>query len=204
LNILSSRFKKVLFVPGNHEVWVVREGGEKTSLQKFQEVCAVAESSGASMKFYRERGVSFIPLFSWYDYSFGEPSDELKSIWADYDACRWPDGFREQEIAAHFASLNDRHINTDGDTVITFSHFLPRIDVMPKSIPSAKRLLYPILGTTQLERQLRLFNSNVHVYGHSHVNRNVKIDGVLYINNAFGYPGERSIASKRLLCIHEC
>jgi hypothetical protein len=91
-----------------------------------------------------------------------------------------------------------------GDTVITYSHFLPRIDLMPDFIPCASRVLYPILGSSQLDPQLRRLNSHIHVYGHSHVNRNVKIDGVSYINNAFGYPHETRITSKHLVCIHEC
>jgi len=32
----------------------------------------------------------------------------------------------------------------------------------------------------------------------------VKIDGVSYINNAFGYPNETLVALKRLVCIYEC
>jgi hypothetical protein len=31
----------------------------------------------------------------------------------------------------------------------------------------------------------------------------VKKDGILYLNNAFGYPDETRIAAKRLVCIHE-
>jgi Icc-related predicted phosphoesterase len=88
--------------------------------------------------------------------------------------------------------------------VVTFSHFLPRIDVMPSYIPRHRRMLYPILGSDRLERQLRLFKPSIHVYGHSHVNREVEIEGVTYINNAFGYPEETRITAKRLLCIHEC
>jgi len=204
LSTLAHRFRKVLFVPGNHDLWVVREGYEKTSLQKFQEVAAVVESSGPSMRPFREHGVSIIPLLSWYDYSFGEPSEELKTRWMDYHACRWPSGFGEKEIAAHFAALNNNHAVDAADMRITFSHFLPRIDVMPHYIPAAKRVLYPVLGTTQLDRQLRLLNPTIHIYGHSHVNRNVLIDGVCYINNAFGYPSETRITAKQLVCIHEC
>jgi predicted phosphodiesterase len=204
LTIFAKRFKKVLFVPGNHDLWVVRDGREKTSLQKFQEVSAVAEAAGASMQPFHARGVSIIPLLGWYDYSFGEPSEELKSMWMDYHACRWPSGFREREITAHFIAFNDKHVGVNGDKVITFSHFLPRIDVMPQLIPKDKQRLYPVLGTTQLERQLRQLNTSTHVYGHSHVNRKVTIDGVSYINNAFGYPQETWIASKRLMCIYEC
>jgi predicted phosphodiesterase len=53
-----------------------------------------------------------------------------------------------------------------------------------------------------LEQQIRLLRSDIHVYGHSHVNRRIEIGGITYINNAFGYPSETRIAAKRLLCIH--
>lgn len=204
LSTLAKRFKNVLFVPGNHDLWVIRDPSEKDSLQKFHEVCAVVESSGASMRVFRRQGVSIIPLLAWYDYSFGQPSEELRSIWMDYRACRWPSGFTEKDVAAHFAAFNTKEITLLGDKVITFSHFVPRIDLMPGFIPSAKKVLYPVLGSVELERQLRRLNPNIHVYGHSHVNRHVEIDGVSYINNAFGSPSETWIAAKRLICIHEC
>jgi predicted phosphodiesterase len=204
LSTLTKCFKKVLFVPGNHELWVIREDSEKNSLQKFDDVCEVVESSGASMQAFREQGVSIIPLLAWYDYSFGEPSEELRSGWLDYYACRWPSGFTEEKIAAHFAAFNNKHVSPEGDKVITYSHFLPRIDLMPGFIPSVRKLLYPVLGSAQLEHQLRRLNSSIHVYGHSHVNRHMQLAGVSYINNAFGYPSETSITLKRLMCIHEC
>ena len=204
LSILTRRFKKVLFVPGNHELWVIREDCRKNSLQKFEQVCALAESTGASMQAFCERGVSIIPLFAWYDYSFGEPSNELRLLWGDYRACRWPSGFTEEHIASHFASLNDKQTRLAGSTVITYSHFLPRLDLMPEFNPSVRKFLYPVMGSAKLELQLRKHNPDIHVYGHSHVNRQVKIDGVSYINNAFGYPSETMIAARRLMCIHEC
>jgi 3',5'-cyclic AMP phosphodiesterase CpdA len=45
---LAKRFKKVLFTPGNHDLWVIREDSNKDSLQKFDDVCAVVESPSAS------------------------------------------------------------------------------------------------------------------------------------------------------------
>jgi len=200
-------FRKVLFVPGNHELWVARDGEDRSSLQKFSEVLSVVESTGASTQTFFERGVMIIPFFAWYDYSFGEPNEELRARWSDYHACRWPEGYAEAQIAAHFAAMNrQRHIGLPVDSaqkVITFSHFLPRIDVMPSFIPESKKFIYPILGTAGLDHEIRRLNSSVHVYGHSHVNRRVELDGVLYINNAFGYPNETR-TSKQLLCIHEC
>jgi predicted phosphodiesterase len=203
LSALAKRFKKVLFTPGNHDLWVIREDREMNSLQKFDDVSAVVESSGASMRAFRERGLSIIPLLAWYDYSFGEPSEKLRAVWMDYRACRWPGGYTEKDVAARFAALNDEQVSVAGDTVITYSHFLPRIDLMPGFSPGAHKFLYPVLGSARLESQLRRLNSSIHVYGHSHVNRHVTIDGVSYINNAFGYPRETRTTSKRLLLIHE-
>ncbi len=204
LGALAKRFKQVLFVPGNHDLWVIRDHREKNSFQKFHDVCAVVESSGASMRPFYGPGISILPLLSWYDYSFGEPSQELRSIWMDYRACRWPAGYTDGDVAAYFATFNDGQVGHGGDKVITYSHFLPRIDVMPGFIPCAGKLLYPILGSTRLDSQLRDLGADIHVYGHSHVNRQVTIDGVSYINNAFGYPNETRLTSKVLRCIHEC
>ncbi len=204
LSTLAKRFKKVLFVPGNHDLWVIHDDRAKNSLQKFDEICAVVESSGTSMQPFRERGLLIVPLFSWYDYSFGQPSEELRALWVDYRACRWPSGFTEKDVIAHFAAINNKQANLVGDQVITYSHFLPRIDLMPDFIPGRQKLLYPVLGSARLECQLRKLSPNIHVYGHSHINRHVTIDGVSYINNAFGYPSETWITSKRLMCIYEC
>ena len=106
-------------------------------------------------------------------------------------------------------ALNDDHIHaqqsamgTKRNTVISFSHFLPRIDLMPSYIPKKHRILYPVLGSTIIEDQVRQLAPTIHVYGHSHVNRDIEIDGIQYINNAFGYPKETRIAAKELLCIY--
>jgi predicted phosphodiesterase len=203
LNMMARRFRKLLFVPGNHDLWVLNALPGEDSLQKLEDVSAIVESSGASMQPLHERNVSIIPLLAWYDYSFGEPGKELRSSWMDYYACKWPNGLREEGVAAYFAACNNHQVSAAGNTVITFSHFLPRIDLMPEYIPAKYRSLYPVLGTTQLELQLRALNSRIHIYGHSHFNRNVNIDGVSYINNAFGYPHETRIASKSLLCVYE-
>jgi predicted phosphodiesterase len=205
LSTLVRCFRKVLFVPGNHELWVARDARGMTSLQKFVQVAAVARSSGACTEPFSERGISIVPLLGWYDYSFGEPSQSLKSMWMDFHACRWPHGLDERGIAEYFAAANDKYVGArrDGEYVITFSHFLPRIDLMPDYIPLAYRELYPILGSTLLEWQLRALEARIHVYGHSHVNRQLEIDGVRYVNNAFGNPDETRISQKCLLCIHE-
>lgn len=202
LHLLARRFKRVLYVPGNHDLWVRGEPA-LTSLDKLAQLRAAVGESGASMDVFHEGTLSIVPLLSWYDFSFGAPSRELLQRWVDFRACRWPGDMHAAEVAAHFQELNVPALETRNDTVISFSHFLPRIDLMPDYIPADKRMLYPILGSEQLERQVRQLRPRLHVYGHSHVNRRVVVDGIKYVNNAFGYPHETRIAARKLVSVHE-
>ena len=203
LKALTLRFARVLFVPGNHDLWVLGEAPERTSLQKFAEVALVVAESGASMQPFLKEEVLIAPLFGWYDYTFGEPSEELQDVWMDYHACRWPAGFRAREATIHFTRLNLPLAPASTTKVITFSHFLPRLDLIAQPMSGKQRLLAPVLGSTLLEQQLRKLKSTTHVYGHSHINREVHLEGVRYINSAFGYPHETGIATKRLVEIDE-
>jgi predicted phosphodiesterase len=199
---LANRFRKVFYVPGTHDLWVRRDNEKKTSFDKFKEIRKVMENCGVSGAASHGETISIIPLLGWYDYSFGEPSDELKTVWMDFRLCKWPEHLRMREIASCFTAMNHPLTRPANNIVISFSHFLPRIDVMPQYIPARHRLVYPVLGSDALEQQIRLLRSDIHVYGHSHVNRRIEIGGITYINNAFGYPSETRIAAKRLLCIH--
>jgi predicted phosphodiesterase len=196
---LANRFRKVFYVPGNHDLWV---DGKQTSLDKFGEIRKIMENCGVSGTVWHGEMISIIPLLGWYDYSFGEPSDELKAAWMDFRLCKWPQHLRMRDVASRFMTMNLPLTRPANNIVISFSHFLPRIDVMPYYIPVRHRLVYPVLGSDVLEQQIRLLRSDIHVYGHSHVNRRIPIEGITYINNAFGYPWETSIAARRLLCIH--
>src|SRR3989442_1251510 len=98
-------------------------------------------------------------------------------MWMDYRACRWPPGMDEKHVSSLLAAENDTAADGHASTVITYSHFVPRVDVLPTFIPVAYRFLDPILGTTRLEHQLRELTPKIHVYGHSHFNRRVQIDG---------------------------
>jgi Icc-related predicted phosphoesterase len=140
---------------------------------------------------------------AWYDFSFAVPCKKLLESWADFRACSWPQPFQPRDVNEYFLKKNVHHLNITNQTVISFSHFLPRIDLMPSYIPQVYHYLYPVLGSVLLEKQIRVLTPHIHVYGHSHVNRSVTLQGVQYINNAFGYPSEDRIARKRLLCVCE-
>jgi predicted phosphodiesterase len=197
---LTRRFSAVLFVPGNHDLWINRER-LPDSFAKLDAVLTVTREHGVRTDIYREGDLAIVPLLGWYDYSFGTADDYLKAAWADYRNCLWP-GHDETSLTRFFTEQNPTPSSAalqGARRIITFSHFLPRIDLMPERIPEKHRKIYPVLGTSVLERQLRKLGSSLHVYGHSHVNRHVTIDGVTYINNAFGYPSEAHFTGRQLM-----
>src|SRR2546428_10600963 len=61
LNLFARRFAKVLFVPGNHDLWA--EGsGRKTSLDKFYALSAIVKACDVAMDPYSTDRVSIVPL----------------------------------------------------------------------------------------------------------------------------------------------
>jgi predicted phosphodiesterase len=203
IGALAERFRQVLYVPGNHDLWVLRDRNVAHSFEKFDKVRAAVERGGASLDRYHTGTTAIIPFLGWYDYSFGQPTEELKRRWMDFRACRWPEGTFEREVTDHFTAMNEPVYQPRNPVVISFSHFMPRLDLMPSFAPHRARFLLPVLGAQQLDAQIRRAGSAIHIYGHSHVNRRAVRDGVLYINNAFGYPSEGRFTAKKLLCVHE-
>ncbi|MBB3610659.1 metallophosphoesterase [Rhizobium sp. BK602] len=201
---LQRKFLKVCFVPGNHDLWVSRNQG-MTSFDKFRSLGQLAKEHQICTEAYHDGPLSIVPLLGWYDYSFGLPNEQLLRSWVDFRACLWPDKMSVADITAHFLRLNQPVLSVQNDVVISFSHFVPRIDLMPEQIPMRYRYVYPVLGSAALDRQIRQLQADrhLHVYGHSHVNRDVVIDSIEYTNNAFGYPSEQRISRKQLLCIYE-
>lgn len=199
---ISEVFGHTLYVPGNHDLWI-NGNNCSDSFERFDMIKKMANDNGILMECSQFGFLSIVPLFGWYDYSFGQPSDELLNIWADFFACKWPDEFNLKNVTEYFIEMNEGVLNHTNDVIITFSHFLPREDLMPTFIPTQKQKLYPVFGSKLLEAQIRILNSDIHIYGHSHYNQKKRLEKTQYINNAFGYPYEANITSKQLQCIFE-
>lgn len=211
LESFLARFRHVLFVPGNHELWVRK--GEQDSLQKFQAILRLCASLGVSTAptciGAGEEQVCIVPLFAWYTKP-GEGGDTLfrarpleepqAAVWADDYLVRWPqpNGFKP---AHFFTDLNESRVSTDYATrIISFSHFVPRADLIFAAVgehstsPTGYEKHFnfsTVAGSTRIEEQIRRLGSEVHVYGHQHRNRRRLYDGTWYVSNCLGYREER-------------
>lgn len=199
---LTKCFFKVLFVPGNHDLWIIRDQ-LSDSFKKLELVLENASEYGIIWEPTIIAGIYFVPLFAWYDFSFGQPNDLLSKAWNDFTACNWGEELDELSLCRHFLNRNSVERPVEKSQIISFSHFMPRLDLMPSQIPARKKMLFPVLGSWEIDKQIRQLGSKLHVYGHSHLNRHKTLDGVTYINNAYGYPHEAHITRKELFCIYE-
>jgi hypothetical protein len=120
-----------------------------------------------------------VPLFSWYDSEFGSgPTDKELEGWADFHFCKWPEGVRR--VSEYLTGLNLPNIKSYDGAVISFSHFLPRIELLPTREKLKFKGLGKVAGCRLIERQLRELKSVTHVFGHSHIDRDCEIEGVRY------------------------
>ncbi len=225
LSSMQQKFRQVAFVPGNHELWV-REGDAEDSLEKFSRILALCDQLGVHTEPFRvgqsNGSVWVVPLFSWYrtaetdEHSLliaKEGEDWEKSLWMDKYHCRWSEHMKVDSgrIADHFLTLNRDNIDRQYDApIITFSHFLPRKELIFDQPIVASRFCEPgsviprhprdptpyfnftrVAGCGKLDSQIRQLGAAVHVYGHQHQQRNREIAGITYVSNCLGYARER-------------
>lgn len=192
LALLRSKFRQVCYVPGNHELWV--RDGAYDSLEKLRRVQEMCRRINVETKPVEMNGLWVVPLLSWYEPAFDSDDDDqdLEELegWADFYFCKWPAGVTD--VCQHFLDVNEANIRRPGGTVISFSHFLPRRDLLPTREYLRFKNLPKVSGCARLDDQIRRLNSVTHVFGHSHINLDRVIDGVRYVSNALLYPRERT------------
>jgi Icc-related predicted phosphoesterase len=184
LEWLAGRFAEVFFVPGNHELWV--RGETRDSMEKFQAVLRLCDQVGVRTEPARVGGAWVVPLFSWYHKDFdvsGEGVEEELEAWSDRYFCKWPAGIGRIDEA--FLRMNEPRVHPYDAPVVTFSHFVPR----PELVPSVRYLRFKglplVAGSTELDAQIRRIRPRVHVFGHTHIPADRMINGVRYVQNYF-------------------
>lgn len=218
LACVRSTFAQVFFVPGNHELWV-RRTEYTDSITKFWHIVRLCDALGIHTRPAKvgespgDSGVWIVPLFAWYVQPEEGPGslfrskpgeDQTLQMWSDKHFTVWPPLEAGMRVADYFLGMNEAHLAKTYDApVISFSHFLPRTDLMfstdeerragdvlPRD-PHPRFNFSRVAGCVGIETQIRRLGSVVHVYGHQHRNRNRLIDGVRYVSHCLGYPHER-------------
>jgi 3',5'-cyclic AMP phosphodiesterase CpdA len=214
LGTLAGRFAKVVWTPGNHELWTPpppKSGGrEEDGLrgeQRYRHLVDLCRSLGVvtpedPYPVWEGRGgpVTIAPLFLLYDYTFrpAGTSNKQEALAVAYESgvvCTdemllHPDPYpdRESWCAARLAETERRLAGRPaGLPTVLVNHF-------PLIREPTRVLRYPEFaqwcGTERTDDWHVRYEAAVVVYGHLHIPRTIRRDGVRFEEVSLGYPRE--------------
>lgn len=194
LKYLKSRYLKVVYVMGNHDLGIFKRDKYRFHLNHtfdkkyaFKNVCA-NQLDGTINKVY---GVKFGGTcgscdWSWVYNNFETSDEEFLYKWQNWFDCKWwrinctsPWVIMKTEM--------DKMINVcNQDPKIFVTHFQPLSAPIADSYKNDK--------TTGLfvfdDSKLNLKPGTIYHYGHTHNKNKFEKNGILYLNNCIGYPGD--------------
>jgi hypothetical protein len=204
LETLVPRFGRIIWTPGNHDLWSPPDGdGPTRGVARYDELVGIARSQGAVTPEdpYPEwpdgSGTVIVPMFLLFDYSFRPPHVPL------HEAVRWARSSGVGSTDEHrlrsdpWASVADwcrarcdatearlDALSASAPTVLV-NHWPLRYDLArPPRVPRFS--LWS--GTTRTEDWGRRFRARAVISGHLHMRTTLWRDGVRYDEVSLGYP----------------
>lgn len=205
LRLLTARFARLIWVPGNHDLWARADAPAHARGElKYHAQVELCRAYGAltpedPYPFWTGAGPRciLVPLFLLYDYTF-RPDDvpaERVLDWAAEEGVMCsdelllhPDPYpsRQAWCAARCANTERRLAQLPDDMpTVLINHFPLRRDLLLlRRIPR----FAPWCGTRRTEDWHRRYRARVVVTGHQHVRHTAWRDGVRFEEVSLGYP----------------
>lgn len=208
LRTLTERFERVIWAPGNHELWTpVDDPVQLRGVYRYQHLVELCRELGVATPedpypiWTGPGGPAVIaPLLLLYDYTFRLPgaSSQEEALAQAYqagvvctdEALLHPDGYpsREAWCADRVAYTERRLAETDPALPkVLINHFpMTRLPTLVLRYPEFALWC----GTTRTADWHVRFNAAAVVYGHLHIPRTTVEDGVRFEEVSLGYPRE--------------
>jgi 3',5'-cyclic AMP phosphodiesterase CpdA len=207
LAMLRDRFERVIWTPGNHELWTpptdpVQDRGERRYLRLVQacrELDVLTPEDPYAIWRGDDEALAVVPVFTLYDYSWTPPGRTAEQALAESFAARV---VVNDEFLLHpdpYPSRPDwcrRRVDTT----------LERLEQIPADLRTVLVSHWPLhraptrmlrqqhialwCGTQLTEDWHRRFRASVAVYGHLHIPLTLEFDGVRFEEVSLGYPRE--------------
>ncbi len=207
LSVLTPKFKKIVWTPGNHDLWTHRLNKNVLKGEnKYQKLVSICQKYGAitpedEYPKYSDKKVVYVivPILTLYDYSF-KPHfvKEGKEIeWASESGVICAD--EELLVPEPYSSIKDwcrarctyteqRLASIDNNIpIIVISHY-PLLKELGKIYTYPRFSIW--CGTTLTEKWLEFYNIKIAVYGHLHLRSSKIVRGVKHEEVSFGYPNQ--------------
>ncbi|MFF5575656.1 metallophosphoesterase family protein [Streptomyces luteogriseus] len=208
LRQLRDRFARVIWVPGNHELWTApgdpEELGGERKYRHLVDVCRTLGIDTPEDPYPVWHGAGgpavIVPLFLLYDYSFRPPGAFSKA-----HALRLAD---EAGVVCtdEFLLSPAPYPSREAWCRARIAETLPRLDALPDGLPTVLVNHFPLVrdplhilrhpefalwcGTTATADWHLRYRAAAVVYGHLHIPRTLRCDGVPHHEVSLGYPRE--------------
>lgn len=207
LGLLRERFAKVIWTPGNHELWTVSANPDAPrGVRRYELLVELCRRMGVvtpedEYPVFDTDGESFVvaPLFLLYDYSFRDSGTSLADameyaystglVFTD-EQLLYPDPFASrQDWCAHRVELTERRLAAIPEHLRTVlvTHF--PLHRGPTTMLHHQHLAM-WCGTELTADWHTRFRAAVAVYGHLHIPVTLEYDGVRFEEVSLGYPRE--------------
>lgn len=204
LEVLVPRFGRVVWTPGNHDLWCPRTAPDRTRGQaRYEELLAICRRFGVLtpedpyVAWPAEPGTYLVPMFLLFDYTFRPPHVRLE------DAVAWaretgvvsgdelmlsPEPWPSAPAWCHArCDLTEARLAAlpPGSRTILINHWPLRHDLArPPRVPRFSIWC----GTVRTEDWARRFRARAVVSGHLHLRTTLWRHGVRYEEVSLGYP----------------
>lgn len=210
LRVLRERFAKVVWVPGNHELWTTQNDEVQARGQaRYDELvrrCREIDVHTPEDEFlvweHGERPLTIAPLFVLYDYSWRTPAAEGRSLDEAMEQARDAGVVCTDEYFLHPDPYPSRQawcadrlkISRARLDAIPESHRTVLMSHWPLHRHPTEPLYYPEFamwcGTAETADWHVRYRADIAVYGHLHIPRTTSSDGVRFEEVSLGYPRE--------------
>ncbi|AKE41439.1 Serine/threonine-specific protein phosphatase [Corynebacterium kutscheri] len=197
LNKLRKRFAKVIWVPGNHELFS-RSTDRYQGRAKYDELVAGCRKIGVLTPedpYPIFHGITIVPLFTLYDYSFRPQGTTVEEAIAQARAKQIM--LTDEFAIAPFVDIRGwcwdrlaysikRLSRISGPTIL--------INHWPLVVEPINYLRSPEIGlwcgTRHTRHWAQRYNAQAVIYGHLHMPSEIVVDGVTHCEVSLGYPKE--------------
>ena len=203
LTTLKSKFRRVFYTVGNHEMQITSSEFARypDSIAKLSEIFSACDELGIDV-FPAPvcEGVLVVPLLSWCSAEF-DREDPFPDPNSNFNRrCSWPMD-PDLQVWKYMMKLNESFLSFQGyETVITFSHFLPR-----QGLPfdKTRKNAVKVVGCDMIDEQARALKTKLHVYGHGKVRYAQMHSGVRYVCPPIGFEADwPKDHAPRLMLVH--
>ncbi|WP_410627447.1 metallophosphoesterase family protein [Amycolatopsis sp. cmx-8-4] len=210
LKTLRERFAKVVWVPGNHELWTTKnddcqlrgQARYEHLVEGCREIGVLTPEDEYPVWQHGSRPLTIAPLFLLYDYSWRTPAAEGKSLEEALRQAREAGVVCTDEYFLHPDPYPSRQawcaerlkISTERLDAIPEDHGTILMSHWPLHRHPTAPLYWPEFalwcGSTKTEDWHLRYRAEIAVYGHLHIPRTTEADGVRFEEVSLGYPRE--------------